>query len=107
MIAAASRISERENDNKSFVQFISDNIDDNIWFFDGSELFKGWVLLLLHSSLKEITTLTRIHIKFYKYQSNSIRQVRYDVFERREIGNQSWKLDILSKDFWSLRFCGS
>lgn len=60
-----------------------------------------------NSSLKEITTLTRIHIKLYKDQSNSIRQVRYDVFERREIGNQSWKLDILSKDFWSLRFCGS
>lgn len=60
-----------------------------------------------NSSLEEITALTIIHIKFYKDQSNSIRQVRYDVFDRREIGNQSWKLDILSKDFWSLRFCGS
>lgn len=60
-----------------------------------------------NSSLKEITALTRIHINFYKEQSNSIRQVKYEVFERREIGNQSWKLDILPKVFWSLEFCGS
>lgn len=67
MIVVVFRIFERENDNKLFVQFILDNIDDNIWFFDDLEFFKGWVLLFFYLSLKEIIILIRIYIKFYKY----------------------------------------
>lgn len=80
----------------------------------GWELFMGWVLLQppgiktarsvprTNPSLKEIIALSKINITFYKEQSNSIRQLKYEVFERREIGNQSLKLDLLSKVCWLL-----
>lgn len=114
MNAAASRSSESENDNESFVQFIADNVDHNIRSLDGFGTFHGMGIIAASTpgikttrsvprtnpSLKEITALARINIKFYKKQSNSIRQLKYEVFERREIGNQSWKLDLSSKVCW-------
>lgn len=41
MNAPASRSSESENDNKSFVQFIADNADHNIRSLDGFGTFHG------------------------------------------------------------------
>lgn len=121
MNAAASRSSESENDKESFVQLIADNVDHNIRSLDGFGTFHGMGIIAASTpgikttrsvpctnpSLKEITAFARINIKFYKEQSNWIRQLKYEVFERREIGNQSWKLDLLSKVCWPLKFCGS
>lgn len=116
MNAAASRSSESEIENESFVQFIADNVDHNIQSLDGFGTFHGMGIIATSTpgiktarsvprtnpSLKEIIALAKINITFYKEQSNSIRQLKYEVFERREIGNQSLQLDLLSKVCWPL-----
>ncbi|CAG2195214.1 unnamed protein product [Mytilus edulis] len=58
-------------------------------------------------SIKEITALAKINIKFYKEQSNSFQKLKYEVFEKREKENKSWKLDLLSKICWPLKFSAS
>ncbi|CAG2210631.1 unnamed protein product [Mytilus edulis] len=121
MNAAASRSTENENENQSFVQYIADNVDHNIRSLDGFGTFHGMGIIAASTpgiktarsvprtnpSIKEITALAKINIKFYKEQSNSFKKLKYEVFEKRDIENKSWKLDLLSKICWPLKFSAS
>ncbi|CAG2218591.1 unnamed protein product [Mytilus edulis] len=121
MNAAASRSTENENDSQSFVQFVADNVDHNIRSLDGFGTFHGMGIISASTpgiktaravprtnpSIKEITALAKINIKFYKEQSNSFRQLKYEVLKKREMGNETWKLDLLSKICWPLKLSAS
>lgn len=121
MNAAATRSNESMKDNQSFIQFIADNVDHNIRSLDGYGTFHGMgiiaantpgiksdrVIPRLNPSISEINALAKINIKFYKEQSNEFRALKYEVLERREMLNDSWKIDLLSKACWPLKFNGS
>jgi hypothetical protein len=49
----------------------------------------------------------KIYIRFYKEQSNAFRTLRFEILGQREIANESWKIDLLSKVCWPLKFNGS
>ncbi|VDI55511.1 Hypothetical predicted protein [Mytilus galloprovincialis] len=114
----AQRLQMKTN---QFVQYIADNVDHNIRSLDGFGTFHGMGIIAASTpgiktarsvprtnpSIKEITALAKINIKFYKEQSNSFQKLKYEVFEKREIENKSWKLDLLSKICWPLKFSAS
>ncbi|VDI57078.1 Hypothetical predicted protein [Mytilus galloprovincialis] len=73
MNAAASRSTENENENQSFVQYIADNVDHNIRSLDGFGTFHGMGIIAASTpgiktarsvpranpSIKEITALAK------------------------------------------------
>ena len=122
MNAAVSRNTEAvADDNHTFVQYVADNVDHNIRSLDGYGTFHGMgiiaastpdtktkrVVSRLNPSIGEINSLAKINIRFYKEQSNAFRALRFEILERREIANESWMIDLLSKVCWPLKFNGS
>ena len=73
MNAAASKSTENENENQSFVQYIADNVDHNIRSLDGFGTFHGMGIIAASTpciktarsvpranpSIKETTALTK------------------------------------------------
>jgi hypothetical protein len=51
--------------------------------------------------------LAKINIRFYKEQSNAFRTLRFEILGQREIADEAWKIDLLSKVGWALKFNGS
>ncbi|VDI53447.1 Hypothetical predicted protein [Mytilus galloprovincialis] len=110
----AQRLQMKTN---QFVQYIADNVDHNIRSLDGFGTFHGMGIIAASTpgiktarsvprtnpSIKEITALAKINIKFYKEQSNSFQKLKYEVFEKREIENKSWKLDFTIKNLLALK----
>jgi hypothetical protein len=96
-------------------------VDHNIRSLDGYEIFHGIGIIAastpdaktervvprLNPSIGEINSLAKINIRFYKEQSNAFRALWFEILEQREIANDSWKIDLLSKVCWSLKFNGS